>query len=71
MYLNGEEESALKGRLYAEFRDVELERLRKDEPGRYQIIIKNAQEYEHERWVYVGNRFTEIKYNLKKQNEKK
>jgi len=69
MYINGQDESLIKGRLYTEFKDIELERLKRDEPGKYQTIMKSPQEYEHERWVYIGTKYSEIRNDPKKKDK--
>jgi hypothetical protein len=69
MSLNGLEESRIKGDLYREFREVVLEKLKRENPGEYNNLIRNSQEYEHQRWLYVQREFTRINNNLKKDGE--
>ncbi|MBI3623970.1 hypothetical protein HY212_07880 [Candidatus Pacearchaeota archaeon] len=69
MYIDGTQESTLKARLYTEFREIELERLRRDEPSRYYKIINNAQEFEHERWAYIDNKYSELRNDPNKKEE--
>jgi len=57
-----ESEETIKARLYKEFEEVEIPRIKREKPQEYHDIAHNAQEYEHVRWEYIKKRFTEEKY---------
>lgn len=69
MHINGEEESTLKGKLYVEFREIKLEQIKRENPSKYTELMRNPQEYEHERWLYIGERYSKLRNDPVKKAE--